>query len=384
MEQVLIQGAVHARPQDKRSQSHAGIQPLSPLTAFTQLFQPLPVPIGPPPYHYELGTAIPGINDLAANNGRIIFHTVGDTGGISYPQNQKRVATAMKTDLLLPMAQRPSFFFHLGDVVYYNGEPSKYYAQFYDPYDHYNAPIFSIPGNHDGDPLQNTSQKSLDGWIEYFMTNVPHVDPLSADAPRVTMSQPNVYFTLVCPFVTIVGLYTNVPEGGSVESVQQKWLANELYTAPTNKALIVCLHHPIYSFDDHHSGSPAMADVLQLAINDSRRVPNMILTGHVHNYQRIEKEIIKGKPTPFIVAGNGGYYHLHHLTAKNGATDNNTGARLRFGDDTHHGYVTVSVDQKNISGKYVSFDDNGKIGKPDNFKYAADAKFLGKNDTITL
>ena len=144
------------------------------------------------------------------------------------------------------------------------------------------------------------------------------------------------------------------------------------------------MHHPIYPFDDHHSESPAMADVLQHAINDSPRIPNLVLTGHVHNYQRIEKEILKGKPTPFVVAGNGGYFNLHRLTAKNGTTDQFTGATLRFGDDAHHGYVTLAVDQKNISGKYVSFKDNGNEGKSDKFKYPTDARYLPKNAMINL
>src|SRR5205807_9499259 len=60
--------------------------------------------------------------------------------------------------------------------------------------------------------------------------------------------------------------------------------------ASKDKAFILALHHPIYSFDDHHSGSPAMADAVQHAINDSRRVPNIILTAHVHNYQRRSEE----------------------------------------------------------------------------------------------
>jgi hypothetical protein len=381
---TLLPGAVHARPEKKRSQAYSGIQPLSPLTAQTQHFQPLPRPIGLPPYHYNLETVLPGIGELATTNRKIIFHTVGDTGGIKNPEYQRTVAAAMKEDLDLPASERPSFFYHLGDVVYYNGEPAKYYDEFYEPYDHYDAPIFSIPGNHDGDPLKHTSQKSLDGWIKYFMTKVPHVDPLSADAPRVTMSQPNVYFTLACPFVTIVGLYTNVPEGGSVESVQQRWLTHELYTAPKDKALIVCMHHPIYSFDDHHSGSPAMADVLQHAINDSRRVPNMVLTAHVHNYQRIERTIVEGKPTPFIVAGNGGYYHLHNLTADAGTVDDATGAHLLFGDDNYHGYLTLAVDAKHISGKYVSLDKSGKKAKHEDFSYTSEAKFLPKDVVLSL
>jgi acid phosphatase type 7 len=57
----------------------------------------------------------------------------------------------------------------------------------------------------------------------------------------------------------MVGLYTNVPEHVSIDSIQQQWFTNEIGKADKNKALVVALHHPIYSFDDHHSGSPRMA-----------------------------------------------------------------------------------------------------------------------------
>lgn len=48
-------------------------------------------------------------------------------------------------------SHRPSFLYHLGDVVYFYGEASNYYPQFYEPYAFYPVPIFAIPGNHDGD-----------------------------------------------------------------------------------------------------------------------------------------------------------------------------------------------------------------------------------------
>ena len=109
------------------------------------------------------------------------------------PDFQRAVAAAMKGDLNNPdPAKVPRFFYHLGDVVYFNGQPSEYYGQFYEPYDHYTPPILAIPGNHDGDPIDDT-QTSLDGWVEYFMTPTPHVDPISQDAPQVTLSLPNVY-----------------------------------------------------------------------------------------------------------------------------------------------------------------------------------------------
>ena len=185
-------GAVHPRPPRNKSQAHTGVHPLSPIT-HTQQFQQLPQPIGEPPYHYNLEDVIPGVGKTIAANNQLVFHVVGDTGGVKTPDYQREVATAMKTDLNLPVVDRPAFFYHLGDVVYYNGQITDYYSQFYEPYDHYSAPIFSIPGNHDGDPI-DSSQTSLDGWVAYFMQDTPHVDPTSHDAPRVTLSQPNPVF----------------------------------------------------------------------------------------------------------------------------------------------------------------------------------------------
>ena len=381
---MLQQGQVRRRPRKGYSQAFSGVQSISPLTHSTQSFQPLPQPLGQPPYHYDLESVLPGIGAQAATNGKIVFHCVGDTGGIKRPDYQTNVADAMKADLGLPASQIPSFFYHLGDVVYFNGQISEYYGQFYEPYDGYTPPIIAIPGNHDGDPIDST-QVSLDGWVAYFMTAQPHVDPASHDAPRVTMSQRNVFFTLLCPFVTIIGMYTNVPDHGSIDSVQQQWLSNEFSTADPNKGLIVALHHPIYSFDDFHSGSPNMANVLDQAINDSQRVPNMVLTAHVHNYQRIEQTVAGGITIPFIVCGNGGYYNLHKLNAAPGNSDPDNNAKLIAADDQNHGYMTLTVDAHNISGAVTSVNDSTGAATPlDQFEYPAAAQTLPAGTTVSL
>jgi len=379
----MLAGQARSRPPRGRSQAHPGVHPLQPINA-SQKFQPLPTPLGQPPFAYELEAVIPGITAQATQRGQITFHCAGDTGGIKTPEYQMSVANAMKADLEAG-DHAPSFFYHLGDVVYYNGQISDYYDQFYEPYDHYTAPIISIPGNHDGDPI-NSSQVSLDGWVRYFMQGTPHVNPESQDAPRTTMSQPNVYFTLHCPFVTIIGMYTNVPEGGSIDSIQQQWLTNEFDTAPEDKALIVALHHPIYSFDDHHSGSARMADAVQHAINDSRRVPNMVFTAHVHDYQRCERSLIKSAPTPFMVIGHGGYYNLHGLTQKPGYTEPDTQVTLAAGNDTQHGYTTLTVDKNSISGTMSLVADAKREAVPeaDSFSYPAAAIYLPENVTVSL
>jgi len=393
MNTTLTPGSVRNRPfaqksglneseTKPRSQAHGKVEPLSPYVHSTQRFQPLPQPLGEAPYHFDLESVVPGISATAQAAGKLTFHTVGDTGCIKSPEYQESVVKAMIADLKNG-GVLPSFFYHLGDVVYYNGEVGDYYDQFYEPYDAYTAPILAIPGNHDGDP-KNASQTSLDGWVRYFMTEKPHIDPISKDAPRVTLSLPNVYYTLECPFVTIVGMYTNIPEHGSVDTAQQQWLTNELATAPKDKALIVSLHHPIYSFDVFHSGSAPMAAVLQHAINDSRRVPNMVLTAHVHNIQRIEKKV--GDATiPFFVAGNGGYYHLHALTADKDYVDQLTGAKLIFADDKSHGYMTLSVDAENISGTITLVDKTTEVATVANeFEYSASAILLADNIVVTL
>ena len=205
----------------------------------------------------------------------------------------------------------------------------------------------------------------------------------------MTMAQPNVYFTLNCPVVTIVGMYTNVPEHGSIDSIQQQWLTNEFATAPEDKALILALHHPIYSFDDHHSGSAAMADAVQHAINDSRRVPNMVLTAHVHNYQRIERPIARSTKIPFLVAGHGGYYHLHGLNADpdGNAVDAETQAHLIAANDLQHGYVTLTVDKQHISGFMTTVTDPRREGveeEADEFSYSAKSTKLGSAEVVSL
>ena len=381
MQTTLQAGQVRPRPPRKRSQAHPGIHPISAFTHRTQRFQPLPPALGEPPYHYQLATSVSGIGDAK----KIVFHTVGDTGGIKNSDYQADVARSIKGDL--NSAEPPVFFYHLGDVVYYNGEIEKYFDQFYEPYDHYAAPIFSIPGNHDGDPIDST-QTSLDGWVRYFMSPTPQVRPESHDAPRVTLSLPNVYFTLECPLVTIVGMYANVPEHGSIDSVQQQWLTHEFDTAPEDKALILALHHPVYSFDDHHSGSPRMADAVQHAINESRRVPNLVLTAHVHNYQRIERAISKKTKIPFLVVGHGGYYHLHGLNTEPGddAVDPETGAHLVSANDKQHGYVTVVVEKDTISGFMTTVADSRREGQVgvDEFSYPARPIKLGRDEVISL
>lgn len=374
-------GAIRSRPTPGHSQAHPGVAALHPVSHRNTSFQPLPRPLGLPPYHYDLAEHFPTINDKIAAAGRMVLHLLGDSGGVKDGEFQGNVAEAMIDALHAADEATPDFCYHVGDVVYFTGAHDDYYAQFYEPYAHYDVPIFSIPGNHDGEVDDPSEQTSLDGWVDYFMQAHPDVDPISKDSPRVQMDLPNVYWSLVTPFATFVGLYTNVPEGGSIDSVQQQWLTHEFATAPKDRALIFALHHPIYSFDSYHSGSSKMADVLENAIRDTRRVPNLVLSGHVHNYQRIEQTIIEGKPTTFLVTGNGGYHNLHKIAADDGATAPDTGAVLKYGREVF-GFGTLTIDRQKIRFQSTEVDRTGQASPGDSFECTADALFLADGQAV--
>ena len=368
---MLRPGSVRPHIQKGSSQSHAGVTQQNPLTHRNTGYQPLPRPLGFTPYHYALADHFADMEKQISSSGKMVVDILGDSGGVQDAEFQSHVADEMIKQLGKAGKDTPNFCYHVGDVVYFTGMHDDYYAQFYEPYQQYTPPIFSIPGNHDGEVDDPSAQTSLDGWVAYFMQANPDVDPISKDAPRVGLNLPNPYWTLVTPVATFVGMYTNVPEHGSIDSIQQQWLTNEFATAPTDRALILALHHPIYSFNVFHSGSSKMADALENAIRDTGRVPNLVLSGHVHDYQRIEMDIAPGGPTPFLVVGNSGYHNLHQVHSDNGTVAKDTGAKLMY-SKVVWGYVTLTIDKRKITGHSIEIDRTGKAKNPgDKFSYPA-------------
>lgn len=350
-------------------QRRFGIPPVTALeqvqkdVGFTsnQSFAPLPAPTGAFPFRMSLSTVIPNLpkDELA-------FHCVGDTGGIKDPNPQMRVAAAMIADVGKGLS--PSFMYHLGDVIYFNGDETEFGPQFYEPYDHYNLPIFAIPGNHDGDNSASPSVPSLTAFVQNFCSATPHLDPQAQDHNRDTMDQPNVYWTLdAAPFLTIIGLYTNVPSGGQVAQDQAGWLTGELKAADPNLPVIVALHHPPYSVDAHHGGSQPMGRLLDGAFQASGRAADMVLNGHVHDYQRFTRTI-GGAQVPYVVAGAGGYHNLHGVArdATPGMSVTSDCVLNQFCAD-RWGFLRLTVSAGTIAGEYTGVGKDGSTASMDKF-----------------
>jgi acid phosphatase type 7 len=330
-----------------------------------QSFEPLPAPTGTFPFRLALGSVIPTLpTDVLA------FHCAGDTGGINDANPQKHVAAAMIADLggSPPV---PAFMYHLGDVVYFNGDETQYGAQFYEPYAHYNVPIFAIPGNHDGDNSDDRSVPSLTAFMQNLCSTTPHLDPQAVEYQRDTMDQPNAYWTLdAAPFLTIIGLYTNVPSGGQVAQDQAAWLAGELEAADPALPVIVALHHPPYSADAAHGGSASMGRLLDQAFQASGRTADMVMTGHVHNYQRFTRTIGSAQ-VPYVVAGAGGYHNRHPMAhgARRHMQVTPDCVLEEFSSD-RWGFLRLSVSASGggITGEYIGVSRTGKAAKVETFK----------------
>ena len=345
--------------------------PVAPLKENTR-FIPVPQSV---PTHLNLPFDVvdPKSSAAAEKAGRLVFHAVGDIGGVNGTATEEAIATAMEEQIKsAPAGHVPAFSYILGDVIYYNGQSELYKTEFYEPYQYYPALVFAIPGNHDGDTQVRKGdppdkEPSLAGFFDNFCDSQPqYVTPY-----RMSMTQPYVYWTLEAPFVNIIGLYSNVE--GSLDArgrnEQQQFLLTQLSSAPKDKKVIVTVHHPSFSLDIPHGGAPDILNALDRAFSKSGRYADAVLSGHVHNYQRFSRNV-NGRAVPYVVAGAGGYANdtksLHKLQKEIQALPKSklpyqtthADVKLEAFNDAEPGFLRLTVDAKQINIEYflVPFD----------------------------
>ena len=318
-------------------------------------------------------------------SGQIVFHSVGDTGSVVGPATQSLVADKMVTDFNeANAADVPSFFFHLGDVVYYFGEATYYYDQFFEPYRDYPAPILAIAGNHDGVVYPKDPAPTLDAFLRNFCATTSAQSSDAGGLLRTTMIQPGVYFTLEAPFVRILGLYSNVLEDPGVisgengqntvlDGRQIAFLTAALNRVKSDKftgAVIIAVHHPPFTGGSEHGGSPLMLADIDSACTAAGVWPHAVFSGHAHNYQRYTRTV-NNYQIPFLVAGCGGHSPLSKMRAtyRTPYKIDNT-LTLNSYDDTDYGYLRIIVNATTMSIEFHPQSDGGTTKTP--------------NDTVTI
>lgn len=352
-----------------------------------------------------LGTTGDNIVAQIQESGQIVFHSVGDTGSTRGPSSQSEVADKMVADYRDTDPHTiPSFLYHLGDVVYSFGEAEYYYDQFYDPYRDYPAPIFAIPGNHDGMVSPLSSTPTLQAFLENFCAagQPAHRTPEAGELPRTAQIQPGVYFTLEAPFVRILGLYSNCLEDPGIISdqgnqkfsylgqTQVNYLRAALSRIKSEKfdgAVIIAVHHPPYvaqlQMDStgsqaagKHGGSPLMLKDIDSVCKAAGVWPHAVLSGHAHNSQRFTRAK-DGRETPFVVCGNSGH-GITTLTHKGtpairtpvvqpSLSDGSDTVTFENYDDQDYGYLRIIADPNQLRIEYHPASDGAISKTPDDF-----------------
>jgi hypothetical protein len=321
-----------------------------------------PIPGGGPPDEdltLKLKDVNPDESAKVKKNNCLSFHAVGCSGCYGKPQAGARVAVAMAAQASKPNvfggpadAQKASFFYHLGDIVYKEAPEDKsqaiseegkdqkvlYTQQFYNQYDGYPADIFAIAGNHDSKPSKSAKRPDNAPILHFLANFCAKKRGKSADnsdgKKRLAMNQPFPYWHLQTPVAHIIGLHTNDVNGGLLDDPmfndepQYTWLVAKLKALAANadgRAVILALHYPPYSGAANFSqrGDPNLAPtpirnpgsgllqplaiVVQHAFRQSGLYPDLVISAHAHHYQRITYTYTGGRQTPFLIAGSGGH-----------------------------------------------------------------------------
>jgi hypothetical protein len=191
--------------------------------------------------------------------------------------------------------------------------------------------------------------------MKHFCSRTPFQAPEAGHSDRPTMIQPNCYWRLDAPFLTVIGLYSNV--NGELDNTdakataQRDWLTEELGSAPADKCLLVAVHHPVYSLGSH-GPTPRVAKALDHAIQKSGRFPDAVLSGHDHNYQRFTRKW-QGREIPYVIVGAGGMTG-YDLSRVHKHLDPGEGVKLEQHNHHQPGFLRITVSPKRLVGEYFT------------------------------
>jgi Calcineurin-like phosphoesterase len=290
------------------------------------------------------------------------FHIVGCSGDPSVTQPGLTVAAGMAAQIAKPVspAVAPSFLYHLGDIAYADkGSDTTgalWNTQFYAQYESYASasgplPILAVAGNHDG-KLGTPPDTEIGHFLQNMCGTEGTVSPDNqADKARTESTLPYPYWRLDTPLAWVMGLYSNVSNGGVLDDPtrysdptqgpQYKWLVEQLSwckaqnATGTPRAILLAVHYPPYNgtLDFQQRGNPKYGNnnaypnavplgmVLQSAFTQSGQIPDAIFSAHAHLYQRITLTYNNSagkaiQQVPCFVVGCGGHTPLELMATQ--------------------------------------------------------------------
>ncbi|CAI5978732.1 unnamed protein product [Closterium sp. NIES-65] len=313
-----------SRPFPRSDQLHSAVQSdLQPETTFyyyciagegPERSLVLPFSFHPPPFlspshHVTCAGGGPSRGDAAAD---VSITVVGDIG----------LSKAARTTISRLAQQPHSLTLVPGDLSYANGVQSVWdrWQSLIEP-DASTHPWMVVPGNHEAEALSAISPKDFE-WPAFLKRSAL----LNGGAflaykkrwemPSAASGSPSkLYYSFEVAGAHIIVLSCYSPFGP--DSEQRKWLKRPIKHRLSNLSavdrsrtpwLIASLHEPWYhSNSDHQTDGQAMRKALEQTLYAAR--VDMLITGHVHAYERTTR-VYNGQEDPcgimHITVGSGG------------------------------------------------------------------------------
>lgn len=207
------------------------------------------------------------------------------------------------------MAAHPDAVFITGDLVYGRGRAAEYRAHFFPVYNSdevpllRRVPVLGVPGNHD---VPFAKWPDASAYFAYWSLplNGPALQAGDANAAPVTAGVHDAVVAASGPAFPRMASYSfdygkvhwTVLDSNTYtdwESPAMKaWLEADLKAAQGAAWRIVALHHPLFQSSWRHSGDQWMRPLSPIL---EKYGVDLVLAGHVHNYQRTAP--IRFKPT---------------------------------------------------------------------------------------
>jgi hypothetical protein len=123
---------------------------------------------------------------------------------------------------------------------------------------------------------------------------------------------------------------------------------------------------------------PPLGILLQHAFIQTNVYPDVVLSAHVHSYQRITYTMASGRQIPYLICGSGGHGPIEELTKTCWGKEGKVTSELVFPrgltlphedeaklvayDDEHYGFLRLTVDAngKTIAGEFFAAADTKK------------------------
>jgi len=194
------------------------------------------------------------------------------------------------------------------------------------------------------------------------------------------MTQPAVYFTLDAPYVSIIGLYSNVLDtgGGIISSQggkyplvddQLSFLTSELKRLKPDRqagkrAIVLAVHHPPLSCDAKTGGSGGLMQDIDACCKSAGMWPDALLSGHAHLYQRFTRTV-NGRQVPYIVSGSGGFAATAPMQAAPPAGTVVGDHKLEVDPIVQFGYLTLTTNAKTLIIEFKTAPRGGPVTQVD-------------------